>query len=173
MKSDFASQVLITVILVPLIAGLSEFFKSQREKRHRFDEHRLDAYSAFAKGIAEVLWANNSTEAEARRAQAWISYEAIALTSTAEVVASAVRVRHAVSGWVDRMKEAEARGVVFGNQSNSTVSNTEQLQMFHAAHSNPVYKELGEFHRLARSNMGLKKLDHEQVDKEIRKYYDY
>lgn len=173
MKSDVVTQVLITVVLVPLITSLNEYFKSRREKRHRFDEHRLNAYSAFAKGIADILWAPDSDEAEKRRAKAWISYEDISLTSSAEVVAAAVRVRHAVSTWVDRMRDAESEGLVFKPISQIDSEDAEKLRAFHGTHTNSVYKELSEFHHLARRDMGLPSIDSERVEEEIRRYYDY
>jgi hypothetical protein len=173
MSSDFFSQILITVVLIPLITSLSEYFKSRREKRHRFDEHRLGAYSAFARSIAEILWSPDSAEAANRRAKAWVFFEDISLTSSAEVVASAVRVRYAASSWVDQMKIAESEGVVFQPVSQNNSESYTRVKAFHTAHTNSVYRELSEFHRLARSNMGLPSLNSQIVEDEIRKYYDY
>jgi hypothetical protein len=157
MKSELITQVLFTLVLIPVITGLNDLLKSKREKRHRFDEHRLDAYSTFARGIAEILWAKDSREAEDRRSRAWVAYEALALTSTAEVVASAVRVRHAVSEWANALKKSEDDGTEFP----------------HSTAANQVYKALGEFHLVARKDMGLPPVDYERVEQEIRKYYDY
>ena len=157
MNPDLITQVLFTLVLIPVITGLNDLLKSKREKRHRFDEHRLDAYTTFARGIADVVWAGDSREAEARRSRAWIAYEAVALTSTAAVVASAVRVRHAVSEWTNALKQSEDDGTEFP----------------HSTAANQVYRALGEFHRVAREDMGLPPVDYERVEREIRKYYDY
>jgi hypothetical protein len=43
----------------------------------------------------------------------------------------------------------------------------------HSTAANQVYKALGEFHLVARKDMGLPPVDYERVEQEIRKYYDY
>jgi hypothetical protein len=170
--ADLVSQVLITAILVPLVSGTIEFFGGLREKRHRFDEHRLDAYSKFTKAIADILWSVDSDEASIRRASAWSHFEAIALTSDAEVVTAAVKVRYVASIWVKELAAAENRGVSFRSLHEGDQINNQRVQEFHSTYTKAVYKELGEFHRLARANMGLSKLDQQRVDREISKYYE-
>ncbi|MFM8947876.1 MAG: hypothetical protein ACKOHO_03170 [Acidimicrobiaceae bacterium] len=159
MNFDLIIQVLLTLVLVPVITGFNDYFSSKREKRHRFDEHRLDAYTTFAREIADVVWAGDLREAEARFTRAWIAYEAVALTSTAEVVASAIRVRHALWQWTNALKQSEDDG-------------TEFPPFTHKADPAELYKALGEFHRVAREDMGLSPVDYERVEREARKYYD-
>ena len=158
---------------IPLVTAFSKFFESRREKRYRFDEHRLAAYSQFATSIAEVLWASSANDADARRARAWIQFEKIALTSSAEVVKGAVTLRHTVQVWVDRLRELESTGISFGHDCRYDSSTAEIIKEFHRDFTNSVYHKLNEFHEAARLDMGLPKLNFESVIETIRKYYDF
>lgn len=171
MEINLVTQIMITAIVVPLISGFNLLLDSRRIKRARFDEIRLSAFSAFAQGVAEVLWASNSGEAVARKAKMWISYETILLTANAEVIDSARICRETITKWVESMREAERQGMTFGLKSQGTPDEAERLAMFYNTNSINVYKALNDFQILARSNMGLPKLDTQFV-KGIYKYYE-
>lgn len=173
MRSELVTQILITGILVPLSLGILDLLRGRRDKRHRFDERRLDIYSRFTTKIAEVLWAENSREADRRREEAWVLYETIALISTEEVIKAAVRVRFVVTNWLERMREAEVNGLDFSRISNSNFGNATTLRVFHTENTNSVYRELSQFTRLARKNMGLSELDLGEIESEIEKFYEW
>lgn len=171
MEINLVTQILITALVVPFISGLNLFLDGRRIKRARFDEIRLSAFSVFAQGVAEVLWASDSGEAVARKAKMWISYETILLTANAEVIDAARICRETITQWVESMKEAERQGMTFDLKSQGTPDETEKLEIFYNTYTVNVYKALNDFQILARSNMGLPKLN-AQLVRGIYKFYE-
>lgn len=166
MEIDLVTQILITVIVVPLISGFNLLLDSRRIKRIRFDEIKLSAFSAFAQGVAEVLWASDSGEAMTLKAKMWTTFETILLISNAEVIAKATICRHTVTQWIESMREAERQGMTFGLKSQGTPDEVEKLNNL----NNQVYKALNDFQISARRDMGLPQLDAQFVT-DMYKYY--
>ena len=155
---NLAIQIAVTALLIPIFTFLNDWFKSRREKSHRFDERRLEIYTAFTRDVSDTLWETDPMKIEECRRRAWTHYEAIILSSSEEVVKACIRVRKTLSDHILKL-----------NDLRDLDDGAKKAQRDAGVRS--VYGELEIFHNLARRDMRLAPLDFADINSEITRQY--
>jgi hypothetical protein len=153
---------ILSALIAAAVAAVSALFvnryRSDRDFRHRFDEHRFTIYSEFARDVSAVLWQNTAANAEMARAKAWVHYESIVLTSSEAVVMACIQVRKALTNHVELLS-------TFNDETDPDAKTKRESS------TNDVYRTLEKFHIAARKEMDLPSLNFGLINEEIRRHY--
>lgn len=153
---------ILSALIAAAVAAVSALFvnryRSDRDFRHRFDEHRFSIYREFTRDISTVLWHKEQVDVEAARARAWVHYESIVLTSSEAVVMACIQVRKSLSDHVELLS-------TFSDDDDPNTRAKRENS------GNEVYRALEKFHIAARKEMELPALNFGLINEEIRRHY--
>jgi len=154
-------QVALTTVIAPLVAYLVFIRQADRTKSHRFDEIRHAAYVEFTHRIIDVALDIDAKKARSSLRHAWFVYEDILLSSDRRVIAECWRLRAVVELYIHRLEQASSdkpRDLTFWETTDE--------------HRQKIFRNLTDFHVVARKELGLGDVSSEDIYEELQNYQE-